>query len=170
MCTTSKFFCKGIKEFGREVLIDYEREIDMKSRMFEPTKTLLELINKTKTQQILWIRLDEIKDYLDRENVGISQIYCLNSFFICLRNRREVPIFSNTYFVALDGFVYAVAKSQYSATYRLYRYSVNRAQWTVVRDEPTNIVRLYNIIRLIDEQENDDEIMEFLYSTGQVRA
>nr|MBQ4454381.1 hypothetical protein [Clostridia bacterium] len=142
----------------------------MRSLALEPTKALLELINETKAQHVSWIRFDEIKGYLDRENVRISQNYCLNSFFVYLRNRREVPTFTNTYFATMDEFVYAVSKSQYGAIYRLYRYSIRRGQWTIVRDEPTTIVRLYNVIRLIDEQEDDDEIVEFLYSTGQVRA
>lgn len=142
----------------------------MKSQSFAPSKTLIELIRKTKSQQLSWIRFDEVKDYLDRENIEIGQIDCLKSFVFCLRNRREVPILSGVYFATYNGFVYAVLKSQYSALYRLYRYSISRAQWTIVRDEPTTIVRLYNIIRLVDEQEDDNQIMDFLYSTNQVLA
>lgn len=142
----------------------------MKSRTLIPTKSLSELTRKTKQQELSWIRFDEIKDYLDRENVKVNQITCLKSFFSYLRNRRVVPIFSSTYFVIMDEFVYAITKSYYSAMYRLYRYSVDRAQWMTMHDEPTSIVRLYNIIRLIDVQEDDDEIVNFLYSAGQVRA
>lgn len=142
----------------------------MKSRVCGPSSTILELVNKTKTQQLSWIRFDEIKAYLDRENIGIGRILCLNSFFLFLRNRREIPIFNSVFFAFYDGFVYSISRSQYSASYRLYRYSVSRAQWAIVRDEPTTIVRLYNIIRLSDEQEDDQEIIEFLYSTNQVLA
>lgn len=170
MCTALKYFCKGIIKSRREVLRIHERETDMKSRVCGPSSTILELVNKTKTQQLSWIRFDEIKAYLDRENIGIGRILCLNSFFLFLRNRREIPIFNSVFFAYYDGFVYSISRSQYSASYRLYRYSVSRAQWAIVRDEPTTIVRLYNIIRLSDEQEDDQEIIEFLYSTNQVLA
>ena len=128
------------------------------------------LISRTKSGAICWLKFEEIKKYLDDEEIGINRFDCFRSFFQLLRSKRRVLRFSDIYFTAADDYVYAISKSSYSASYDLYCYAPNRRQWIIIRDELAEIVRLYNVIMLIDEPESTEDIVNFLYAAGYALA
>lgn len=128
------------------------------------------LIKATTNNRLAWVTLGELKNYLYEEHIDISRIDFLYKYLIYMRRCKLIPDMNSTYFVLVEGTIYALLKNRFSSFFRVDSYSSENPIWGKVGSTLYNVAKLYNTIIGLDENSSKEEIEELIYFTNHALA
>ncbi len=132
------------------------------------------LILSTKKGELMWFQLSGLRDYLANDDISLPDVYLFRSYFRAVKNQRVTPIMNHSYISFCESKNIAYILSQDARTRAIhlsYIHLDNRSMsWRNLSADQVSLNRLFNIIRLIDPHDSNDEYDELLYSINDVRV
>lgn len=131
---------------------------------------LYSLMQRTKSDEISWVELLEIKRYLENDNISIDRIRWLHRYLRHLQAARFIALQSSTYVTAFQSKIVILARSKYSGVLRL-DWMENRSRtmaWHKFDASNVGLMRLQQLIENAGVSNSRSEIENILYSTDYI--
>lgn len=138
---------------------------------FSPIK---DLISRTKEEEIIWIQLSGLRDYLANDDISLLDIHRFQNFFRSARSLNFFPVIEHSYISVFErkSVVYILSQdARTKAMFLSYMHTDSRSTtWRTLLSDQVSLNRLFNIIRLIAPHDSVQEYDELLYSINDVRV
>ena len=137
-----------------------------------PTSKTAHLISLTKIREIEWINLESLSEYFDEDEMSLNDHPMFNPYFSRLRAARHRPSSSHTYITFCDSHLYILSQNIRNREFRLDMAATNVRPyaWNQIYSDQITLMRLYNIIRIVDIDDSKQSIENLLYSIDDVRV
>lgn len=138
------------------------------------SSSISKLILCTKEGELTWIQLSGLRDYLANDGISLQDIHLFQSYLHSVRSQHFSPILRHSYisFCESKNIVFVLSQDARTRAIHLsYIHIDNRSlSWHILPADQVSLNRLYNIIRLIDPHDSNEEYADLLYSINDVRV
>lgn len=131
------------------------------------------LLRKTEKKDLFWIPLSKIIQYLNEENIPLSNIQEIYTYIVFQQRSRYIPdIEKHTYICSYENKLAILSQGSYSSRMRLTVMNLNNRvkSWKVVDDSQITLVRLRNTIEMSEISDSRSDIEDFLYSMREIHV
>lgn len=130
------------------------------------------LIKQTKSGDLEWISLKELKDYLLDDAILLDNLAVFASYNAHMQIAHNRPIIAHTYITIHKNKIYVLSQKSRSMEFRLDRLRLDEEpeHWQSIIENTNSLIRLFNIIRILDPHNSQDEFAEFLYAINDVQV
>ncbi len=130
----------------------------------------LTLIDLTKRGAIEWFSLYDITQHLENDGLSLANITCFQSYFSYIEHENHDLLPTRSFVVLIDNQnkkeLFILSQSRTNSALRLDVSTISRdsSTWKPLRDGQVVLMRLLNIIRVLQREISSEEFSEFICS------
>lgn len=130
------------------------------------------LISLTKSRSIEWVKLESLEEYFDDDGMSINDHPVFSTYLLYLSRLGYRPVPSQTYITHNASDIFVLSRHASSFDVRLDKASMSRRQrvWSVIHADQVTLLRLFNIIRIVDSEDTKQSIENMLYAINDIRV
>lgn len=130
----------------------------------------LTLINLTKHGKIEWFSLYGLSQHLENDGLSLANITCFQNYLSYIERENHALLPTRTFVTLIDTQdkkeLFILSQSRTNSALRLDMSTISKdsSTWKLLRDGQVSLMRLLNIIRVLQRDVSSEEFSEFICS------